>query len=346
MHRHVSMLALGLTLALPLGADAQDVVIHMKSGDIYRGVVLSADSRQVMFKTDDGMQLGLPFAEMTPATTYQISRGLVAATDGPGQLKLGDEAAAAELWAIAKLHYHQAVEADPSLESQFEAKMAALLDDTGNALLAEAKANLARGDQAGAATHLSLLLTEVPHASSAAEASKMLDTLHATMASERQAKQLAEQSAEIKQALAPAERAYADSVKRTKEGLQAGTDQGRAIDNFKSAVSRGDEGRSELKNLTASDNKTPGLAEAITQLDGELVAQIVNADIQLASVYNQRSSYNDAAGVVNSGLAIDRTNAQLLAMRDQVASNAASNGAVYGPWTGRRPAAVATRYRR
>jgi hypothetical protein len=346
MHRNsIALLVLGLSLARPAAASAQDAVITMKSGDVYQGAVVSDDGKQVMFRTTDGMELGLPLADMSLGSVYQVELGRVALTDGPGQMKLGDEAAAAGLWANAKRHYHQAVEDDASLETQFEAKMAALRDDTGNALLAEAKENLKRGDQAGAATHLSLLLTQVPQCSAAKEASQMLDTLHAQMNAERQTKVGAERSTEIQQALAPAESAYQTSMRLVKEGLQAGSDQGRAINQFKSAVQTGDDGRAQLKSLASSGNSTPGLAQAISQLDAELVAQICNADVQLASVYNQRSSYNDASGVVNSGLAIDPTNEQLLAMRTQIASNSANSGYGYGPWVGRR-AAIATPYRR
>jgi tetratricopeptide (TPR) repeat protein len=343
--RSIALLVLALSLAVPASASAQDAVITMKSGDVYQGSVISDDGKQVMFRTTAGLELGLPCADMSPESVYQVDLGRIALTDGKGQMKLGDEAAAAGLWANAKRHYHQAVEDDPSLESQFNSKMEALRNDTGNALLAEAKENLKTGDQAGAATHLSLLLTQVPQSTSAKEASQMLETLHAQMSQARQATQSATQSADIQQALAPAERAYQDSQRMVKEGLQAGTDQGRAIQQFQNAVQRATDGRSELKNVTSSGDTTPGLPQAVSQLDKELVAQICNADVQLASVYNQRGSYNDASGVINSGLALDPTNEELLSMRSQVASNSASSSWGYGPWVGRR-GAVAAPYRR
>lgn len=344
MRRNPLLLVLALGLAVPAAASAQDV-ITMKSGDQYQGSVVSDNGKEVLFRTTDGEEMGLPLADMSPESVYQIDLGRIALTDAKGQMQLGDEAAAAGLWANAKRHYHQAVEDDPSLESQFDSKMEALRNDTGNALLAEAKENLKTGDQAGAATHLSLLLTQVPQASAAKEASTMLDTLHANMSEQRQATQKTEQSAEIQQALTPAERAYQDSQRLVKEGLQAGTDQGRAIDLFNQAVQRGNDGRNELKTLSSSGNTTPGLPQAMKQLDGELVGQICNADVQLANVYNQRSSYNDANAVVNSGLAIDPTNEELLSLRSQIASNSASNSYGYGPWYGRRRP-VATPYRR
>ena len=340
----MAVLALGLTLAGPATASAQDV-ITMKSGDVYQGTVVSDDGKQVVFQTTAGMELGLPLADMSLESVYQIDLGRIALTDAPGQMKLGDEAAAAGLWAQAKRHYHQAVEDDAKLEPQFDAKMAALRNDTGNALLAEAKQNLAQGDQAGAATHLSLLLTQVPQSSAARDASQMLDTLHARMSTERQASVKSAQSAEIQQALAPVENAYQTSLRLVKQGLQAGSDQGAAIDQFRNAIQVATDGRSQLQTLGASGNTTPGLPQAISQLDKELVAQICNADVQLASVYNQRSSYNDAAGVVNTGLAIDPTNEELLAMRTQISSNSASSGYGYGPWYGCR-GPVATPYRR
>ena len=338
----VSMLALGL--ALSARTAAQDAVITMKSGDIYQGSVVSDDGKQVVFRTMDGMELGLPFADMSAGSVYQISAGRVALTNGPGQMKLGDEAAAAGLWANARRHYHQAVEDDASLESQFNTKMEALRNDTGNALLAEAKECLKRGDQAGAATHLSLLLTQVPQCSAAKEASQMLDQLHAQMGAERQTQQKSQQSAEIQQALQPIESAYQTSMSLVKQGLQAGSDQGQAINLFNQAVQTATDARAQLQTLTASGDPTPGLPQAAKQLDSELVAQIVNADIQLASVYNQRGSYNDANGVVNTGLALEPTNEQLLQLRAEIASNSAS-GSTYGPWVGRR-AAIATPYRR
>ena len=110
MHRNtIALLVLGLSLACPAAASAQDV-ITMKSGDVYQGTVVSSDGKQVLFQTTAGMELGLPLADMSPGSVYQISLGSVALTDAPGQMKLGDEAAAAGLWAQAKRHYHQAVE--------------------------------------------------------------------------------------------------------------------------------------------------------------------------------------------------------------------------------------------
>jgi Tfp pilus assembly protein PilF len=120
-----------------------------------------------------------------------------------------------------------------------------------------------------------------------------------------------------------------------------------AINKFTNAVQVATDARAQLQSLASSGNSTPGLPQAISQLDAELVAQICNADVQLASVYNQRSSYNDAAGVVNSGLAIDPKNEELLAMRNQISSNSASSGYSYGPWYGRRVGGpIATPYRR
>jgi len=340
MHRTAfATLALSLCLSLPASAaaqDANDTVITMKSGHVYQGAIVSLDSKTLMFRTGGGEELGLAVSELSPATLYQISLGRIAQSDGPGQMTLGDEALAAGLFARAKLHYHQAVEDDASLEGQFNAKMAALVDATGKALLDEAKQNLLGGDSAGAITHLSLLMIEVPQSSSAQEASQMLDTLHAQVAAQRQAAQQAQQTAAITQALAPAEQSYQASLKYTKEGLQAGSNQGAAINSFNSAVSRGNDGLAQLKSLTAQGSNTPGLADAITKLNSELVAQVINADIQLANVYNVRSSYNDAAGVVNKGLALDPKNEQLLALRSEIAANSASSGSTYGPWTGRR----------
>ncbi len=347
MHRTaLAGLAWSLCLALTATAAAQDTVITMKSGDTYTGQVLSDNGKELMFRTSAGLELGLPHSELSPATTYQISLGLIDKTDGHGQMLLGDEAMAAGLWAQAKLHYHQAVEADASLESQFNAKMTALSNATGAALLGEAKQNVQGGDKPGAFTHLSQLLTEVPHAACAPEASQLLETLHTAVAAQRQATQKAQRSSEITEALAPAEQAYQTSLRLVKEGLQAGSDQSTAIDKFKAGVSSGNDGLTRLKSVNEQNSNTPGLAQAVAQLNTELVAQVVNADIQLANVYNVRSSYIDASGAVNSGLALDPKNEQLLALRSEIASNSASSGSCYGPWVGRRSGPVATPYRR
>jgi len=324
---------LALFLLVPPLAAQQ--VLNTKAGDSFEGTVVSDDGKTVTFRTAEGMEMKIPYADLDAASVHHLMAARTAKTDGPGQVLVGDQAAAAGLFVAAREAYSLALQADSSLGPAVDGKLASLRVAASNALLAQAKQDMAEKRPDVAAHTLATLMHEFPAEAAAKEGAAMLDTLHASQSAARSQAKAATLSQEVQQALAPTEAKYNEAAKKITKGLQSTKNQSASIDEFNGAIELDKSARQSLKDQQARAAAIAGLADAMKQLDQELVDQMVNAYTQLANVYNQRTSYNDATNAVNAGLALQPDNSQLLALRDQISSNAAQTGGVIGWGYGR-----------
>jgi tetratricopeptide (TPR) repeat protein len=323
-----------LVALLPVPTLVAQHVIHTKAGDALSGTLLSDDGKSITFRTMDGLELTMPYGDLDAQTVYRLMDARTGKIDGPGQVRVGDQAAAAGLFDAARKAYNYAVTADAALGPQVEGKLASLREAASNSLLAEAKQEIGLKHPDAAAQSLTTLLHEFPDEPAAKEGGALLDKLRTDQAAARSQSRAKALSQEVQDALAPQEKHYALMGKKINEGLQKASNQTAAIDEFKGAIDIGKSSRHSLASLKSQSSTIQGLAAAIDQLDQEFVAETVNAYIQLANVYNQRSSYNDATTAVNAGLALQPDNQQLLQLRGQIASNSAEGGGYVG-WGGR-----------
>lgn len=325
-------------LALSPALAAQQVIVT-KAGQSFSGSLISDDGKSIKFNTNDGLQMTLPYGDLSPATLYRLMAPKVARDDGPGQLKLGDQAAAADLFNDARQAYSRAVAADTALADQVAAKLATLRAAASQSLLADAKSAAEHGRPDVAQHDLALLMHEFPGEAATQEGSAMLQSLQASQAAARSKSRSAALSQEIQQALALVEKTYAEMGTKITKGLQATGNETDAIDDFKSVVAMGTQARLDLKEVATQQASLQGMAAAAKSLDDELVSRMVDGYTQMANAYNQRTSYNDANTAVNQGLALEPNNQNLLQLRQQIASNSAEGGAVVGweptRWRGR-----------
>jgi hypothetical protein len=326
--------ALVLALLAPVTTLAAQQVIGTAFGQTLEGTLVSDDGQKIVFQTGDGNLRTLPYSELDAATVFRLMDAKTARNDGPGQMRVGDQAAAAGLFDDARDAYGLAAAADPSLRGQIDAKLTSLRLAASNSLLAEAKHASEHGRPDVALHDLTTLLHEFPDEPAATDGRAMYDSLHASQNAARSQAKSKSQSQAVQQALAPTEASYAAMGNKIKEGLQNTSNQTVEIDDFNAAIEMGKSARDSLHELQGQAAGTPGLGPAIQQLDQVLVDELINAYIQLANAYNQRTSYNDANTAVNAGLALQPKNQQLLQLRSQIASNASSGGGymVAGGW--------------
>ena len=327
-----------LAWIVPAAGAAAQTVIGTAFGQTLTGELMSDDGSKIVFQTDGGTEMTLPYSELDAQTVFRLMYPKIADTDAAGQLKLGDQAAKAKLFDDARDAYALAVKDDPSLTHQVDAKLADLRRAASESLLAEAQHAGEYGRPDVALHDLTTLLHEFPDEPAAQQGRAMLDSLDASQNQARTAAKKQSQSADVQQALAPIESSYQSMGKKIKEGMQQAGQQTVAIDDFNSAIEDGKSARDSLHELQGSAATTPGLGPASQELDGELVDQLVNAYTQLANVYNQRGSYNDANTAIEQGLALEPKNQNLLQLQSQIASNASdfSGGGYVVGWRGRR----------
>lgn len=315
------------TLVLTAGglASAQDS-ITLKDGRVVSGDIIGDDGRQITVRLADGAEMKEPYGNLGAPTLYLLAARKAARDDGPAQIKVAELASAAGQYSDAVTHYGMAERADPGQKDAIEAKLAKLRAAASQAQLTQAKWELSNGRHAQGEHRLSTSMHDFPDEPAAAGAKILLDGLHA----DQQRALAAKHSADTLAKLDPAQKALAESRQKVKDGLGNAKNQSVCIDDFKAAVREGERGLDEVKQTRQRDAST---ADAAADLKSQLVSAVVNADIQLATAYQQRTSYNDAAAAVADGLSVDPTNAQLLAMQQSIAGNVAENASGYG-WYG------------
>jgi len=317
------------------GSLAAQQVIGTASGQTLQGTLLSDDGSSISFRTDAGLQMTMSYKDLDAQTIYRLMAARTSKKDGPGQLRVGDQAAAAELFDAARDAYALAEADDPSLRPQIDTKLASLRLAASNSLLAEAKHAASHDRPDVALRDLATLLHEFPDEPAAKEASAMYDTLHTGRAVARKQAKQEQQSQEVQQALAPAEQSYTEASDKIKQGVQDLAHQSLATQLFNSAIEDGKSARSQIQVAVGQAASIPGLEAAAKQLDQEVVDQMVDAYTQLANAYNQQSSYTDAGAAVSAALALQPHNQDLLQLQAQIASNATQNSGYVGWGRGR-----------
>ena len=342
-----TLLALLALVALPGTAAAQEGALtrlETNSGKTYQGTILGDDGSQLEFRTTDGMTLKLPHDSLTLMTRYRLRRDATP-DDADAQFELARWCVDQTLYEEARRHYKAALAKDPSLEERVKAQVDAARAQAGAELLARAKALQADGRDAEARAVLGTIVKELPQRHEAQEAAKLLaeDAHERKQSALSPAPSTGDTAADGSRAKRPdgsdfsdATRTlfarviehYHDMLDHTRDGLLESS-QSRSIDLYEKALKDGERAGKEADKLRPHQAQSPEqqqeVLDALVIVDQNLQSAEVEARLHLADAYMMRKSYNDAARVIDTGLAAYPDDQELRAAKQRVTA-AASDG--------------------
>jgi len=301
----------------------QDQILTLASGRQAMGNLVSDDGQKIVLKSSGG-QRTLAYSELAPQSVYRLKKGRASKDDGPAQIKVGNYARDVGYYAHAKRHYAEALAADSSLEPQVDEETAKLRDMASKQELKLAGEALAAGKTADAEKHLSNILTQFPDELAAGEATAMLGQIDAREASS--SRSVEDTSAEIAEKLEPATKRVEKAKKENRDGLLASSKLSKASRHFEKAVDEGEKARKDIDKLIEKNKDDEPLVRAAQALDQDAVEVMIDADMNAASIYMTRESYNDALGHVNHAIALDSKNQAARSMRARIEMAAADDG--------------------
>ncbi len=303
---------------------AQDS-LEALSGRTYEGKVISNDGTSVEIRTNEGATLKFPIEGLTLKTQYRLKLAETPA-DTKSRLDLADWCVGKTLYIEARTLFRKALASDEAMADEINARLDAARTTAATELLARAKSLSASGNSQEARRILSAMVQELPDEEASKEASQML----ADETAQREQSALARKSAraagsssaggepgagstvplkEDGQPFSDATRALfqpvIDSYKRllgaTQTGLRKGGSSG--IDDFEKALKEGDKIRKMAEKLQPQTANNDEVVEALALVDSKLEEAVVDVRINLVDNYLIRSSYKQAADVVQAGLA-------------------------------------------
>lgn len=310
-------------LALAAGAGANDYVKY-KDGTLVKGEAVSYDeaTNTLAFRMEDGTARQIKVDELDKRSIYLVNHSKVPKDDAVRQIRVGNLARDAELFAHAVRHYGYAEKADPSKKADVERERALLRQRAAEYGMAKAKAAVDKGDIPEAERWLLKLVDKVPDEPQAKEAAAILDRYYAKTRAERESKAQAQATEALRKDLQPAKKHYDTLVAKTQEGLTTKTAGSKSVAAWDAAVSAGERALAELD---ATSKKYPDAAtqELLAGYRKVVVEQMVELRLHRASVMTTRSSYNDAIAEVNKALALDPKNERALSTRARIEDAAA-----------------------
>ncbi len=322
-----------LALALPVAAQ-EALELETKSGNTLKGRVLESDDKTVEFETSDGATMTLQVDALVPLSQYRLRKAAVPTDDAAGLLALAEWCVTQTLYTQARANYRAALEAGPAMADKINASLMKARTTASKEVLARAKQLQEDGKVGEARSLLTQLVQELPLEPASEEAARMLaaektqrqqkaevvddrDPSDGTDAGQRFSD---EAHAMFEKSIASYKRALDDNH----DGL---TDKGTgAIKKFEQGLSELDKARKETKAaVDRGAHQPPDQDAALKEIDLKIGELDTDLRLNLCNSYIMRSSYNQAADVVNAGLANDPQNKRLLDARDRVAQ-ANSNG--------------------
>ncbi len=341
----LSVEASGPSTQVSLGAGATNralgelQILSLESGGRVRGTLVFDDGLSIRIRFADGNTKNYTYDELAPKSVYRLMKAKASYDDGPGQIEVGNYARDVGYYAHARRHYEAAVKADPALEDRVERELAKLRALASQQELVQAQAAYRDGRTVEAEDHLAHLLREFPDEEAADSATAMLGEIRAREAGTTRS--APDQSAEIQAALAPAQKAYARSVEANRDGLLAGSSFSKATKHFKRSVSEGEKSRKLLARVIDRNPDDRLLVQAAAALDRQVLDVVVDANVNMASVYMTRQSFNNALAAANHAIALDSKSQEARAIRARIELAASNDG--FGGWRVRPVARPARR---
>jgi len=344
-----ALCALGASAAHARAQDTFETV----AGNTYQGSVVSNDGVSVEIQTTDGMTMKLPLEALTPETQYRLRRADTT-DDAQSQLDLAEWCVTKTLYEEARIHFRKALAADPLMADKIKERVVVARATAAKELLARAKSLQASNQDQEARRILSLLVQELPLEEPAKEAARMLDEdtakRKATVMDRSPAKASSgpaeggagearrsdgEPFSDATRSLfEPIIKSYQKLLDANRVGL--GKEGSGGIDEFEKALKESEKIRKEAEKLRPKGANDAEVTEALALVDTKLEEASVDTRLNIVNAYLLRTSYNQAADVVNKGLAEYPKNERLLQARNHV--SAAANNGGGGDWVigGRR----------
>lgn len=296
----------------------------MANGRRLVGTLVSDTGEVIEVRTESGSTVSASYKELDPRSVFRLMKGHTPAEDGEGQLAVARYAGEHGLYAHAKRHYDLALRADPSLKEEIEADLAQVDNAVAAGELARAQEEVKKGNTRRAEEHLARILNEYPDSAASKEASQILGQI-ASAADEERTRSVRDLSAEIQKELGRAKRSYERAVERNRAGLLASDKQSRALNLFKSSYKDGEKARRELGKVRDKHAEDQEFLDATAKYDQVVVDEMVQAQLNMSSIYLIRRSYNAALGAANTALAIDPKSQAAMNMRARVEVAASSS---------------------
>ncbi len=321
--------SLASVLVLAAVAAAADYV-KLKDGKLIKGEAVSYDepTQTLNFKMEDGTTKGFKLDELDKRSVYLVNHSKVPKDDAAKQIRIGNLARDAELFAHALRHYGYAEQADPSRKAEIDAERATLRKLAAAFGMKKAQDALNKGDKAEAEKWLLKVVEKVPDEPQAKEAAAILEQSYAKTRGEKESKAQSQASDQLKKDLQPGKKSYDDMVRKTQEGLTASTTGSKSTSSWESALGDGDRALDLLDRLVKK-YPDPKTQETLGGYRGVVTTQMIELYLHLASALTTRSSYNKALAQVNKALALDPKNERCLATRARIEQAASERGWIW-----------------
>jgi hypothetical protein len=344
------LLALTIGLLLSVPPLAAQELIETNSGSKYTGTIVSDDGTSIELETSSGT-MKLPWESLTLKTQYRLQRAK-SGPDARSQLELAEWCVGKTLYEEARTHFRRALAADASMAEEINEKVVVARKTAADELLARAR-SLQDSNPRESRRLLSALVQELPLEEAAKEAQQLLaadteqrkeDTLtRARTPSPADAAGAAGGiptrasgepfSEQTVQRFEPIIVSYKKLLDATRDGLLKGGTGG--IKEFEKALKEGEKIRKAAETIRPQAFQDEELTEAVALVDTKLEEALVDVRLNLVDNYMLRTSYKQAADVVQAGLAEYPRNERLRQAMDRVTAAAADNGG--GDWVIVRP---------
>ena len=318
-----------LLLILAAPAASQDSLeLETKSGNALKGRVLEDDGTTVKFETTAGATMSLKYEALVPMSQYRLRRAKLEPGDAASLLALAEWCVDETLYTQARANYRSALDAGPTMADRINKSLKKARTQASKEVLARAKRLQKEGKDGEARSLLTQLVQELPLEPASEEAAKMLGEEKtqrheaAAVVADRDPSDGDDGSRRFSdEAYTMFDKtitAYKKALDDNHEGL---TDKGTgAIKKFEKGLKELEKARKETK--TAVDRgaqQPPDLDAALHEIDVKVGELDTDLRLNLCNSYIMRSSYNQAADVVNAGIAMDPQNKRLLDARNRVA---------------------------
>jgi len=300
----------------------QQQVLYLASGTTVRGTPIADDGLSVELRMSDGSGRTYAYTDLDPRSVYRLMKGRASRDDGAAQIEVGNYARDHGYYAHARRHYDQALAADRELGARVEHELGILRERAAGEELAKARTALSKGETGAAEEHLATVLKEFPGERAAESAAAMLNDIHAREATmTRSAPDL---EVEVAADFDKVREYYDRGVEENRKGLLASKNQSRALRHFDSALKNTQKARQEIGGVMKSNEDSPAHRRAADDWERRSLDLVIDVDLNMASIYMTRESFNSALERVNHAIAVDPANQEARNMRARI-EVAASN---------------------
>jgi len=343
MSRRISLIVL-VALAIAPRAFAQDQLIFVKGGDVYRGEVLKSDAKTVTVKLSaehGGTTHTVDADRFEPYFFYQV-RDKALGDDVQGRIQLAKYAVDNGMFSRAKAQMDTCRALDPKAVEEFmKTEFPKIKEGLAARLLKAAQKALRVGSTKNAHKYASAILTKFGGTKVDAQATAILDQVQAKIdadqekrrAQRRRSDKAMEEIEQKKETakrdsmLTPVEKEIDAAEAANRRGL-TGKNMSKQKSGFETAASKYKRAM-KMANDYSTKTQEADLIKALAEMAQTGKDGAVQAYLNLANLYSSRGNYVKGTEYCNMALAIDPNNAEAKSARAVISTT-------NGGWGGRR----------